>query len=193
MEKKNSDELVIANKELAFKKKEKKDRAAELAIAGKELAFQNEEKEKRAAELSIATKELLAFTYILSHDLQKPLRKIQTFVTIILENENNNLSEKGKYNFERMQSAARRMQQLIGDLLAFSHINSTDNKFEETYLNLIVDEVKNDLRDTIQRKNATIEIGHICPANIITASSGLKKGATFDIYSSELKLFRQAS
>jgi signal transduction histidine kinase len=58
MNKKNSDELIIANKELAFQNKEKKNRAAELIIANKELAFQNEEKEKRAAELVIANKEL---------------------------------------------------------------------------------------------------------------------------------------
>ena len=52
------DELVIANKELAFQNDEKEKRAAELVIANKELAFQNEEKEKRAAELVIANEEL---------------------------------------------------------------------------------------------------------------------------------------
>ncbi len=53
-----TDELIIANKELAFQNEEKEKRAAELIIANKELAFQNEEKEKRAAELIIANKEL---------------------------------------------------------------------------------------------------------------------------------------
>ena len=55
---KKSDELIIANKELAFQNREKEKRADELIIANKELAFQNEEKEKRAAELIIANKEL---------------------------------------------------------------------------------------------------------------------------------------
>ena len=164
---KRAAELIIANKELAFQNQEKEKRAAELIIANKELAFQNEEKEKRAAELIIANKELLAFTYISSHDLQEPLRKIQTFVTIILENESKNLSDKGKYNFQRMQLAAGRMQQLIDDLLAFSRINTTDHKFEKTDLNKIIDEVKNELRDTIQEKQATIEATEICPVNII--------------------------
>src|SRR5215213_417157 len=54
-----SDELINVNKELAFQKEEKKQRAAELAIANKELLFQNAEKEKRAAELVIANKELI--------------------------------------------------------------------------------------------------------------------------------------
>jgi signal transduction histidine kinase len=53
-----SDELIIANKELAFQNREKEKRADELMMANKELAFQNKEKEKRADELSIANKEL---------------------------------------------------------------------------------------------------------------------------------------
>ncbi len=164
---KRAAELIIANNELAFQNDEKEKRAAELIIANKELAFQNDEKEKRAEELIIANKELLAFTYISSHDLQEPLRKIQTFVTIILENENKNLSEKGKYHFERMQVAAGRMQQLIDDLLAFSRIATTELKFEKTDLNLIVEEVKTELRETIQEKNGTIEAIELGSANII--------------------------
>ena len=164
---KRAAELIIANKELAFQNEEKEKRAAELIIANKELAFQNEEKEKRAGELITANKELLAFTYISSHDLQEPLRKIQTFVSIILENENDNLSDKGKYNFNRMQLAAQRMQQLIDDLLAFSRINTTDHKFENTDLSKIIEEVKSDLRDTIMEKQATIEVENICPVNLI--------------------------
>lgn len=164
---KRAAELGIANKELAFQNEEKEKRAAELIIANKELAFQNEEKEKRAIELSIANKELLAFTYISSHDLQEPLRKIQTFVSIILENEFNNLSESGKNNFQRMKLAAGRMQQLIDDLLSFSRINTTDHVFENTDLNLVVEEIKVELKDTILEKNATVEIIELCPANVI--------------------------
>ena len=164
---KRAAELGIANKELAFQNEEKEKRAAELIIANKELVFQNEEKEKRAAELTIANKELLAFTYISSHDLQEPLRKIQTFVSIILEKESKNLSDKGKYHFQRMQLAAGRMQQLIDDLLAFSRISTTELKFEKTDLNKILDEVKADLKDSIQEKNATIEATELCDANII--------------------------
>ena len=52
-------ELIIADKELAFQNKEKEKRAAELIIANQELSFQNREKEKRADELNLANKELL--------------------------------------------------------------------------------------------------------------------------------------
>ena len=171
---KRAAELIIANKELAFQNEEKEKRAEELVIANKELAFQSDEKEKRAAEnekraeeLVIANKELEAFTYVSSHDLQEPLRKIQTFVTVILENENKNLSDNGKYNFQRMQSAAGRMQQLIEDLLAFSRINTAERKFEKTDLKIIIEEVKTELKDIIHEKHATIEATELCPANII--------------------------
>jgi len=164
---KRAAELSIANIELAFQNDEKEKRAAELVIANKELAFQNDEKEKRAAELIIANKELLAFTYVSSHDLQEPLRKIQTFVSSILKDEHKNLSDDGKYNFQRMQLAAARMQQLIEDLLAFSRISTTDHKFEKVDLNIIIEDVKNELKDTIQEKNATIESNELCPSNII--------------------------
>ena len=152
---------------MAFHNDDNEKRAAELGIANKELAFQNEEKGKRAEELIIANKELLAFTYISSHDLQEPLRKIQTFVTIILEQEKQNLTENGKYNLERMQLAAGRMQQLIDDLLAFSRIATTELKFEKTELSLIINEVKAELKDTIQGKHATIEAIELGSANII--------------------------
>jgi len=144
------------------------ERTADLNLVNIELAFQNEEKEKRAAELIIANKELLAFTYISSHDLQEPLRKILTFASIILENENKNLSENGKYNFQRMQLATRRMQQLIDDLLAFSRIKTTDHKFEKTDLSIIIEEVKTELSDTILEKHAIIETPELCAAHIIT-------------------------
>ena len=164
---KRAAELIIANEELTYQNNEKKKRAAELIIANRELAFQNEEKEKRAAELIIANKELLAFTYISSHDLQEPLRKIQIFISIILQNESENLSEDGKHNLERTQLAAGRMQQLIDDLLAFSRISTTELKFEKTNLNLILEEVKADLKEVINEKKAIIETAELGTVNII--------------------------
>lgn len=164
---KRAAELSIANKELAYQNKEKEKRASELGIANKELAFQNEEKEKRAAELIVANKELEAFTYISSHDLQEPLRKIQTLTSIIIEEEYSVLSENGKHNFNRIQLAANRMQLLIEDLLAFSRINATERNFELTDLHTIIDDIIFELKDTIESKHAIIEVKDLCPVSII--------------------------
>jgi light-regulated signal transduction histidine kinase (bacteriophytochrome) len=160
-------ELIIANKELAFQHEEKEKRATELIIANKELAFQNEEKGKRAAELMIANKELESFNYISSHDLQEPLRQIQNFASRIITNEQENLSDKGKIYFEKMNNAANRMQTLIVDLLAYSRASSADGKFEITHLNSVIEDVKAEFKETIDEKHATIEVGEMGTANVI--------------------------
>jgi two-component system, chemotaxis family, CheB/CheR fusion protein len=135
-------------------------RTAELKRANEELKETNE-------ELTSMNKELEAFTYISSHDLQEPLRKIQTFAGRILEKENQNLSEKGKTYFSLMQGAAQRMQKLIDDLLSFSRLNSTERKFERVNLRTIVDEVIENLSENIKVKQATIDVGEMCEADII--------------------------
>jgi signal transduction histidine kinase len=163
---KRASELIIANNELAFQNKEKEKRAAELAIANHELAFQNEEKEKRAVELVLANNELKAFTYIASHDLQEPLRKIQTFALRILA-EDQPLTDTSKDYFQRIQSAGARMRTLIEDLLAYSTVNATERKFRKTDLALVLEEIKLDLKETIEEKNAVIESAGTCEINVI--------------------------
>ncbi|HMH23006.1 MAG TPA: ATP-binding protein [Puia sp.] len=164
---KRAAELIIANQELTFQNGEKEKRAAELIIANKELAFQNEEKGKRAEELVLVNTELLAFNYISSHDLQEPLRKIQTLAGRILEKETQNLSDAGKDYFHRIQSAAGRMRQLIEDLLVYSRTNIAERKFEKIDLNIIIEEVKAELKENIEEKHAIIEATEMCEMNLI--------------------------
>ncbi len=132
-----------------------------------ELKRLNETFLEKNIALERTNKELESFAYVSSHDLQEPLRKIQTFASRILEKEEQNLSGKGKDYFSRMQEAAKRMQTLIEDLLAYSRTSTIDRKFVRTDLNLIVEEVKNGLKETIQEKNATIEATELCEVNII--------------------------
>lgn len=164
---KRAAELVIANTELIYQNTEKENRAAELVIANTELAFQNAEKEKRAVELLVANKELESFAFISSHDLQEPLRKIQTFSSRILEEESQNLSEKGNYHFERIRHSALRMQTLIQDLLAYSRTTASERKFEKSNLNTIVQEVMETLNEELLEKEAVIELFNLGEVNII--------------------------
>ncbi|MWO01030.1 sensor histidine kinase, partial [Escherichia coli] len=149
------------NKELVLQYIEKEKRAENLILANKELLFQNKEKEKRAEELIITNKELSAFTYIASHDLQEPLRKTQLFISRILENKEEPLSEKNMDYFKRIQASANRMQVLINDILDYSRVTETSEKFKNIDLNSIVENVLQELTlaETIAEKNATIHYG----------------------------------
>ncbi len=124
------------------------------------LKNQNEQLEKM-------NKELQAFTYISSHDLQEPLRKIQTFAGRLMEMEFENLSDNGKDYFLRMQNAAERMQTLILDLLALSRANNLEGEFEITDLNALVEMVLVEFAETIEQENAVVDVQELGKANII--------------------------
>ncbi|MCF2487849.1 PAS domain-containing protein [Dyadobacter sp. CY347] len=141
--------------ELALKISEDKYRTladeleSQVQLRTKELTIAN-------SELVKTNMELAQFAYVASHDLQEPLRKIQTFATRILETENENLSPRGQDYFQRMQASSTRMQQLIVDLLAFSRANAVEKHFEETDLNDVLHNVKEQLGDLIHQANAEI-------------------------------------
>jgi signal transduction histidine kinase len=136
------------------------ERTAELAEASAQLLEQNQDLEKMNAELK-------SFSYIASHDLQEPLRKIQAFSTRILEKEHVNLSDAGKDYFRRMHSAAYRMQTLIEDLLAYSRTNSGEKTFEKVALHSILEDVKEDLHEMILQKSAHIQFNGLHEAKVI--------------------------
>jgi two-component system CheB/CheR fusion protein len=153
--------LWIGSKTEIEKQRKQKEKLEE-AVEGRtsELKLANEELKKM-------NKELEAFTYVSSHDLQEPLRKIQTLSDRILEKENQNLSDNGKNYFRLMQNSAQRMQTLIQDLLAFSRLNMADRKFENTDLNIIIEDVKNEFKEAIAEKHAIITVKEICNVKII--------------------------
>jgi PAS domain S-box-containing protein len=128
----------------------------EKKLADDALRTSAAELQEKNRELEAMNQELASFAYVSSHDLQEPLRKIQTFASRILESEAANLSPKGKDYFGRMQNAALRMQTLIEDLLAYSRTNTTEKNFERVDLNVILEEVRNDLKEAIDEKKAVI-------------------------------------
>jgi len=112
--------------------------------------------EEKNRELEVANEELESFNYLASHDLQEPIRKIQTFISRIIEKEKGNVSESTMDYFSRMQMSAFRMQKLIEYLLMYSRTNRTDQVFEETDLNVLVEHAKQELSLVIEEKKAVI-------------------------------------
>jgi signal transduction histidine kinase/CHASE3 domain sensor protein len=123
--------------------------------------------EKQNEELTKMNKELESFNYISSHDLQEPLRKIQIFSNRIMETEKEKLSDQGQQYFNKIQNSAQRMQTLIRDLLSYSRINADEQPFIKTDLAKIVDQVVIELKDTIDEKQAVVEIRHLDTIAII--------------------------
>lgn len=123
--------------------------------------------EESNEELSKLNNELAQFAYVASHDLQEPLRKIQTFSARIQEIEKDNLSDKGKDYFARLQNASKRMQQLILDLLAYSRANTAERHFEKVDLNVILANSEEQVKETIQQKNAVIDSAHLPTLSIV--------------------------
>ena len=106
-------------------------------------------------QLQISNAEFASFSYIASHDLQEPLRKIKTFSKYIIDAEK--FSDKTQDYFNRIIGASDRMQNLIISLLDFSRTTSTKLNFEPCDFNDLVEEVKENLQLTIIEKQAVVE------------------------------------
>jgi PAS domain S-box-containing protein len=114
-----------------------------------------------ATELERSNRELESFAYIASHDLQEPLRKIQSFSHRLLERYGAQLDERGQDYLQRMDSASVRMQALIRDLLAYARISTHGGKFTAVSLATIAQEVLADLDTRLDASNGRVIIGHL--------------------------------
>lgn len=109
---------------------------------------------QHAAELEIKNKQLEQFAYIASHDLQEPLRKIQTFVQV-LEKKIDEPGIREKY-FDKINSSAKRMGDLIQSVLNYSRLSQIDELWATTDLNKVLENVKADYELLIAEKNAVV-------------------------------------
>lgn len=112
--------------------------------------------EDRNRELETSNKELQAFNYVASHDLQEPLRKIQTFISRLIEKDLQSISSNGQQYLIKIQDSTERMRSLIDDLLQFSRTNKSEKIFETTNFNVLLENSKQDLAQVIETKKATI-------------------------------------
>ena len=108
-------------------------------------------------DLQRSNENLQQFAYIASHDLQEPLRKIQSFGDILKNQYKADLGDGVAY-LERMQSAAGRMSTLIKDLLAYSRIATQQNATKSVSLTTLLETVLSDLEVVIIETNAQITV-----------------------------------
>jgi PAS domain S-box-containing protein len=116
------------------------------------------ELERYAARLEHSNAELQQFAFVVSHDLQEPLRKIRAFGDRLAHHAGSRLEEQEQDFLNRMTNAAQRMQTMIDDLLTYSRITTKARPFEQVDLNHIVSEVLSDLEVRIERTGGQVII-----------------------------------
>ncbi len=127
----------------------------------KELFEKNEIIRNANNELTAANKELEAFSYSVSHDLRAPLRNIDGFSKIVLEEYGDKLEGMGEHYLKRVRSGAIKMSQLIDDMLSFSRVGRTELRFKEIEVNRLVNNVLRDFSELIKEKDIDLKVGEL--------------------------------
>lgn len=119
--------------------------------------------ELRQSNVSLVSsnKELESFASIASHDLQEPLRKIQSFSDLLKVRHEAELSPGALQLLEKMSGAAKRMRQLIDNLLTYSRFSKAAQEIKPTDMNECVSRVLSDLDVRIASSGAQINVGKL--------------------------------
>jgi PAS domain S-box-containing protein len=103
---------------------------------------------ERTTQLEAANKELEAFSYSVSHDLRAPLRSIDGFSQVLLEDYMDKLDAAGQDALKRVRAAAQRMAQLIDDMLKLSRVTRSEMHLETVDLSAMAHAVLDELQRT---------------------------------------------
>lgn len=126
----------------------------------------NAELVQRAQELEISNADLERFAYVASHDLQEPLRMIASFMALLDKKYHDKLDDKARQYIHFAVDGAKRMRQIILDLLDFSRFGGHEGERESIDLNEIIDEFKLLRRRLIKDKSALL---HSDPLPVVWA------------------------
>ncbi len=108
---------------------------------------------ERTRELVSANRELEAFSYSVSHDLRGPLDALNGYSYILLKNHSSKLDATGKESLQNIRAAARRMSDLIDDLLNLSRLSTSSMHREKVDLSVFARGIMEELcRNAPQRK-----------------------------------------
>ena len=119
---------------------------------------------ERTAQLHAANKELESFSYSVSHDLRAPLRAISGYTSILVEDYAPLLDEEGKRICEVISNEARRMGELIDDLLSFSRLSRKEMQVARVDMKSLAFSVYGELTTEEQRNHIDFSVGKLPPA-----------------------------
>jgi PAS domain S-box-containing protein len=112
----------------------------------------------RTAQLEASNQELEAFSYSVSHDLRAPLRAIDGFANILVEDYTASLDEAGRGHLQRIRTASQRMSQLIDDLLELARISRAEISFQDVDLTEIARTLLRELQEDEPERKIAVEI-----------------------------------
>lgn len=113
---------------------------------------------QRTIELEAALKELETFSYSVSHDLRAPLRAIDGFSRVVLEDHGEQLNDEGRGYLQRVVAAAHRMGGLIDDLLTLSRVSRRELVITEVNLSALANDIVAELQEEFPQRQVKIEI-----------------------------------
>jgi PAS domain S-box-containing protein len=114
-----------------------------------------------AAGLQRSNEELQDFAFIASHDLQEPLRKIQTFGTILIKKHKESLDPQGQDYMARVIKAANRMSELLRSLLHYSRTGTSLLNYKPISLTEVAKDAADDLEISIHRAKGSVQISEM--------------------------------
>jgi PAS domain S-box-containing protein len=117
----------------------------------------------RTAQLEAAVKELESFSYSVSHDLRTPLRAIDGFSRILLEDHRDQLDDEGKRLLNVVRDNTSKMSHLIDDILHFARMGRLELALTDIDMEALAREVLEDLRPTLEGRNVKVDIGVLPP------------------------------
>jgi signal transduction histidine kinase len=135
--------------------------SARLQSAYAELERSNTDLARTNVELQRSNGELEQFASVASHDLQEPLRKVQTFGDQLERRHGANLDDEAKDYLRRMRNASSRMSVLIDDLLRFSRVTTHAKPHVPVDLARVARDVVNDLETRVAETHGTVELGRL--------------------------------
>jgi len=137
-----------------------------------ELKTAEEKILKYTNDLERSNRELDDFAYVASHDLKEPLRGLQGFSRILLEDCADRLDDKNKQYLERIIFLSQRMNQLIEDLLYFSRLGRAELAIQNTDLNVIIGDIQKMMESVFKEKNVHVSVTQPLP-NILCDKPGI--------------------
>jgi signal transduction histidine kinase len=143
------------------------------------------------SDLRRSNAELEQFAYVASHDLQEPLRKVASFCQLLEQRYGGQLDERADQYIGFAVDGARRMQDLINDLLAFSRVGRLEQPFTHVDCALLLERARTDLSRVIEESGTEIVVAETLP--VVHGDAGLLRLVFQNLLANSIKFRGEAA